>query len=68
MKTHSISLLGRRSSNEDKHKIFVSSHPSPLSCTKVLKKYPSFNKSKIFLKINNYLKKMGKQTIDWSLN
>ena len=36
----------------NKHTIFVSSHPSPLSCNKNLKSYPAFIKSDIFNKIN----------------
>ena len=37
----------------NKHTIYISSHPSPLSCYKKLKNYPSFNESDIFNKITN---------------
>ena len=39
--------------NQNKHTIYISSHPSPLSCYKKLKNYPSFNESDIFNKITN---------------
>ena len=39
-----------------KHNIFISSHPSPLSCFKNLKEHPSFMTSDIFNKI---------ECIDW---
>ena len=39
----------------NKHTMIVSSHPSPLSCTKTYKIYPPFKGSRPFSKINNYL-------------
>ena len=38
--------------DNNKHKIYISSHPSPLSCHKKLKNYTSFNDSDIFNKID----------------
>ena len=35
-----------------KHTIYISSHPSPLSCNKTLKEYPSFMQSDIFNKVS----------------
>ena len=36
----------------NKHTVFISSHPSPLSCNKQLKDYPSFMDSDVFNTIN----------------
>lgn len=44
-----------------KHKLIVSSHPSPLSCNRKFKEYPAFKGSKPFTKVNSYLK----DRIDW---
>lgn len=41
--------------NTDKHKLIVSSHPSPLSANKSFGDYPPFLGSKPFSKINEYL-------------
>ena len=49
----------------DKHSIIVSSHPSPLSFKKKLGNYECFDGSKPFSKINLYLQKMNKKTINW---
>lgn len=43
------------------HKVFESAHPSPLSASK------GFLGSKPFSKINEWLKEMGKDTIDWQI-
>ena len=40
----------------NKHTVFISSHPSPLSCRKQLKNYPSFMDSDVFNTI---------KTINW---
>ena len=48
-----------------RHKIIVSSHPSPLSCMKKYGDYPCFNGSKPFSKINCMLKEIDKQEINW---
>ena len=42
--------------DKTKHKIYVSSHPSPFSCNKKLRQYPAFIDSDIFYKVN---------VIDW---
>jgi len=47
--------------DREKHHLIVSSHPSPLSCRKCLKQYPSFMDSDIFNNINNKLEKK----IEW---
>tara|TARA_Y100000389_G_C17397732_1_gene483551 strand:+ start:93 stop:788 length:696 start_codon:yes stop_codon:yes gene_type:complete len=51
--------------NTNKHKLIVSSHPSPLSVYKKYKEFTSFNNSKIFSKINNYLIENNDKPIDW---
>ena len=48
-----------------RHKIIISSHPSPLSCFKKYGNFPCFKGSKPFSKINNMLKELGKEEIDW---
>tara|TARA_Y100000816_G_C26102472_1_gene584723 strand:+ start:1704 stop:2360 length:657 start_codon:yes stop_codon:yes gene_type:complete len=48
-----------------RHKIIVSSHPSPLSFKKNMGTYPSFYGSSPFSKINNYLLELGYEEIDW---
>lgn len=53
--------------NKDKHHLFISSHPSPLSAYKGLKGYGSFFGSKVFSGINEKLEKLGKESIEWSL-
>tara|TARA_B100001093_G_C26816541_1_gene1009990 strand:+ start:658 stop:1317 length:660 start_codon:yes stop_codon:yes gene_type:complete len=49
----------------NKHRLFVSSHPSPLSCYKNFKNFPSFNNSRPFTKINNLLHELNHDSIDW---
>ena len=53
--------------NLEKHKLIVSSHPSPLSVYKQYKSYPAFNESKPFSKINNLLLENNKIEINWSI-
>ena len=50
--------------NLEKHKLLVSSHPSPLSVYKQYKSYPAFNGSKPFSKINNLLLENNKIQIN----
>jgi uracil-DNA glycosylase len=49
----------------NRHKLIVSSHPSPLSYYKQFKEYPAFKGSKPFSKINEYLKTTGAVAIEW---
>ena len=51
--------------NLEKHKIIISSHPSPLSVYKNYKIYPAFNGSKPFSKINNILENNNEKIINW---
>ena len=51
--------------DKTRHKILVSSHPSPLSCMKKYGEYPCFYGSKPFSKINNMLKELDKLEIEW---
>lgn len=53
--------------DENKHKIIISSHPSPLSFTKKFRQYPSFKEFDHFGTINNYLKQYKKNTINWKI-
>lgn len=53
--------------NQKKHKVFISSHPSGLSCAKKLQTYESFNDSDNFGKVNEYLKIYKKNPIDWNI-
>ena len=48
-----------------RHKIIVSSHPSPLSFKKNMGIYPCFYGSSPFSKTNNYLVELGYEEIDW---
>ena len=41
--------------NTNKHYLFITSHPSPLSVNRKLKSYPAFKNSKVFENINNVL-------------
>jgi uracil-DNA glycosylase len=54
--------------DEGKHIILASSHPSPLGAYRQMGNYHSFNGSKIFSKINNKLKELGKDEINWKLD
>tara|TARA_Y100000816_G_C26065978_1_gene560227 strand:+ start:424 stop:1143 length:720 start_codon:yes stop_codon:yes gene_type:complete len=49
----------------NKHSLIVSSHPSPLSVYKKYKDFSSFNGSKPFSKINEFLLKNNKKIIKW---
>ena len=51
--------------NINKHKLIVSSHPSPLSIYKNYKEYPCFNDSKPFSKSNKYLIENNNEPINW---
>ena len=51
--------------NLNKHFLIISSHPSPLSCYKKFNDYPAFLNSKPFSKINNILKNLNQNIIDW---
>lgn len=48
-----------------KHKIIISSHPSPLAARQKLKEYNSFVNTNHFGECNEYLVKNGKQQILW---
>ena len=50
---HAYNLLS--SIDDSKHHIIVSSHPSPLSCRRKFKHFPSFEESNHFSKINSML-------------
>ncbi len=47
--------------DKNKHRVFESAHPSPLSASK------GFFGTKPFSKINGWLEEMGKETIDWQI-
>ena len=51
--------------NLNKHKLIVSSHPSPLSVYKKYKDFPAFTGSKPFSKINEILKNNNQTIIEW---
>ena len=53
--------------DSNKHIIFASSHPSPLGAYRTMSKYSSFIGSKIFSRINNKLKELELEPIDWKL-
>lgn len=46
-------------------RFIISSHPSPLACSKKLKEYDSFENTDHFGLINQYLIEDGKQPIQW---
>ena len=48
-----------------KHKLLISSHPSPLSVYKKYKEYPAFSGSKPFSQINKFLAEKNAKLIDW---
>ena len=48
-----------------KHKIFGTSHPSPLGAYRPYRNYPAFISSGVFRQINNYLQKINKKPIKW---
>lgn len=47
--------------DKNKHRVFESAHPSPLSASK------GFFGTKPFSKINGWLEEMGKETINWQI-
>lgn len=49
--------------DKTKHKVIISSHPSPLSCNKPLGSYKSFMETDCFGEANKYLAKHGKEEI-----
>lgn len=51
--------------NNPRHCLIVTSHPSPLSCNKKYKSYPSFNGSKCFICVNHILEENGLIKIEW---
>lgn len=53
--------------DQDRHHLIISSHPSGLSANKPFRTFPSFMDCDHFGKINEYLKKEGKETIMWDL-
>ncbi len=50
-----------------KHKVIISSHPSPLSVTSKIKNHDSFENTNHFGICNEYLSSKNKDEIDWSL-
>lgn len=59
--------LGKMGLIDPKHKIIVSSHPSPQSCYNKLGSYPSFFDTDHFGIANEYLTNHKQKCIDWSL-
>ncbi len=53
--------------DKSKHKIIISSHPSPLSCNTKLGVYEAFANVDHFGEANKYLIEHNKQAIDWTL-
>lgn len=53
--------------DDKKHKVIISSHPSPLSCRNKLRQYKSFEETDHFGEINKYLKEHDKEPIIWQL-
>ena len=51
----------------NKHAVIISSHPSGLSNTKPLGKYPAFSNYDQFGQINKMLTKFGKKEIEWDI-
>lgn len=51
-----------------KHCVIKTSHPSPLGASKSGRDFAAFIGSGCFSQANNYLKLVGKQPIDWSLD
>ena len=50
---------------ENKHIVLTSSHPSPLSCNKKFKEFPTFMESNVFSKINKILESQNQTVINW---
>jgi len=61
------SLSKKKLIDETKHKVIVSSHPSPLSYKNQLKTYESFEDTDHFGKANEYLKENNKDAISWQI-
>ena len=57
-----FSILASVQPDSTKHKIIISSHPSPLSYSRTLKGYTSFKNSKTFIKINEFIEN---KKIEW---
>lgn len=53
--------------DKTKHKVIISSHPSPLSCRSKLRQYGSFEETDHFGEINKYLQQNNKDPIIWKL-
>jgi uracil-DNA glycosylase len=53
--------------DQTKHKVSISSHPSPLGCRNKLQSYESFYDTDHFGIANKYLEENGKNKIDWNL-
>ncbi len=51
----------------ERHVVVKTSHPSPLGAYKTMKVAPAFLGSNCFSGVNEYLKKQGKEMIDWSV-
>ncbi len=51
-----------------KHKLIISSHPSPLSCSRPLQGYPAFDNHDVFGKTNKQLIKWGLTPIIWQVS
>ena len=51
--------------DEEKHTVFVTSHPSPFSAHRGFRYYPSFLGSNVFTQINDYLQAYHNMTIKW---
>ena len=51
--------------DQNKHRLLISSHPSPLSATKNYKTFGCFMGSAPFSKINNYLQEKNLDPIQW---
>jgi uracil-DNA glycosylase len=47
--------------DKNKHRVFESAHPSPLSASK------GFFGTKPFSTVNRWLQEMGKETIEWQI-
>ena len=59
------SLKKKKLIDDNKHHLFITSHPSPLSYKKTLKNYPMFYGYNIFNKINDKLTQLNKNIINW---
>lgn len=53
--------------DQDKHKVSISSHPSPMSCQSKLRNYEAFIDTDHFGEANKYLQEHGKSTILWEI-